>query len=593
MKKTIKAVALFLMLLGAGACTDLTKLNQDPTKSTDINPNLLIPNIQFTQTYGYNNCMRYLIYPGGFCNHFTGAWAMVEYAGKGKKNTGYMERLWTIYYPEIVWNLVALENLTADKPEYANQNAMAKLLRVEVFTKLTDYYGDIPYFEAGQGYAQGKLNPRYDKQEDIYMDFFRLIDEALAQLDETGATVTNDLFYAGDITRWKKFANSLKLRTAMRLIKVKPELAKEKAKEAYEGGLMESNDDTAYVTFQNDSQDEGPGNGYANAFTSLYNANYGPTQIRITSEFLQALIVRGEDRTEGGSVFRTIRQEDPRLRFIAGSYTANYMKDAFDITEICRQYNSTTASQQGPADLGSAVDGYLNIGGYLTVPAQEFNYGGGIQKEHGVNAQRSVWAGAIKKNNCPDLPVKEVTHHLQRLQPSKYIQAANSPWVHLSYAETLFLLAETTLRGWDIDSETAEERFAKGVKAAIGQWSIFVPSDIMPSDATTDSYIDLLRPNVQAGGTTALEAVARQLWIIFALDPIEAWSLIRRTDGMPSEYVQFYNRYPTENETGGKRPCRMQYPMEEQTKNKASYDEAVARMGGTDDWMSPIWWDVQ
>lgn len=593
MKNIKTAAAIFLAALMSAACTDLTELNQDPTKSTDINPGLLIPNIQFTQTFGYNNCMRYLIYPGGFCNHFTGAWAAVEYAGKGKKNTGYMERLWTIYYPEIVWDIVALENLTKDRPEYVNHSAMAKLLRVEVFTKLTDYYGDIPYSEAGQGYAQGKLSPKYDRQEDIYMDFFRLIDEALAQFDETAPTVTNDLFWSGDISKWKKFANSLKLRTAMRLIKVNPDLAKQKAKEAYEGGLMESNDDTAYVKFQNDTQGEGPGNGYANAFTSLYNVNYGPTQMRITSEFFRSLIVQGDDRTEGTTVFRTIRQEDPRLRFIAGSYTANYMKDAYDITEICRQYNSVTASQQGPADLGTAVDGYLNIGGFLTVPAQEFNYGGGIQTEHGVNAQRSVWAGAIKKTDCPDLPVEQVTHHLQRLQPSKYIQAADSPWIHLSYAETQFLLAETTLRGWGIDSESAEERFAKGVKAAIDQWSIFVPAEIMPAESVTDSYVDLLRTDVAAGGDAALEAVARQLWILFALDPIEAWTLIRRTDGMPSEYVKFYNRYPTENETGGQRPRRMQYPMEEQTKNKASYDEAVARMGGTDDWMTPVWWDVQ
>ncbi len=591
--KKIKFAVLFAALLSLGACTDLTKLNQDPTKSTDINPNLLIPNIQFTQTYGYNNCMRYLIYPGAFCNHFTGAWSLVEYGGKGKKNTGYMERLWTIYYPEIVWNIVALENLTADKPEYANQNAIAKLLRVEVFMKLTDYYGDIPYFEAGQGYAQGKLNPKYDRQEDIYTDFFKQIDEALALFDESGAVVSNDLYWAGNVSRWKKFANSLKLRAAMRLVKVNPALAKEKAREAYLGGLMDSNDDTAYVKFQNDAQDNGPGNGFANAFTSLYNKNYGPTQIRVTTEFFRSLIIQGEDVNDGGTVYRTIRQEDPRLRFIAGSYTANYMKDAYDITEICREYNSRTPSQQGPADLTSSVDGYINVGGYLTVPAQDFNYGGGIQRENGVNAERNVWAGAIKQSACPELPVAQVTHYLQRLQPSKYIQAADSPWIHLSYAETQFLLAETSLRGWGIDSKSAEERFREGVKAAINQWDIFVPSANMPDESTIDSYIDLLSPDVAAGGTTALEAVTRQLWILFALDPIEAWSLIRRTDGMPSAYVQFYNRYPTENESDGKRPRRMQYPMEEQTKNKASYDEAVARMGGTDDWMTPVWWDVQ
>lgn len=592
--KKIKYMLLLPLFIMCGACTDLTELNQDPTMSTTINPSLMIPNIQATQTFGYNNAYRYMIYPGGFCNHFTGGWAMVEYAGKGKKNTGYMERLWTIYYPQLVWEIVALENLCKDKPEYVNQLAMAKLLRVEVFTKLTDYYGDIPYSEAGQGYFEGILSPKYDKQEDIYMDFFKQIDDALALFDPTLPLVTTDLYFRGNIDKWIRFANSLKLRTAMHLIKVDEGLAKEKAREAILGGLMESNDDTAYVVFNNDSDGEGGGNGYANAFQSLYNVSYGPTQIRITTELFKSLIIQGEDVVnESGVHFRTIAKQDPRLLLIARSYTAHHLADAYDITEIVRKYNAQEPSQQGPADLTAEPDGYINIGGYMTVPAQEFNYGSSIQREYGVDAERNVWANPIRKNKVPGLPVDEVTHHVQRLQPSKYIQASNSPWIHLSYAETQFLLAETTLRGWGIDSEAASTRYAKGLKAAIDQWSIFVPGEEMPSEASREDYVAAMTPYLNGSAQDALEEVTKQLWILYMLDPIEAWTLIRRTNGMPTEYVKFYNRNPKENETNGLRPRRMQYPMEEQTKNRANYEEVCARMGGADDWMTPVWWDVQ
>ena len=580
------------MMIGA-SCTDLTELNQDPTKATTINPNLIIPNIQFMQAFGYNNMMRLMIYPGAFCNHFTGPWSMVEYGGKGKKNDAYMERLWQIYYPQIVWDIVSLEEMTRGKDEYVNQNAMAKVLRVEVFSKLTDYYGDIPYSEAGQGYFGGVLNPRYDRQEDIYADFFVQLDEALAQFDSTAPTASEDLYFGGDIAKWKRFANSLKLRIAMHLVKVKPDLAKQKASEAIADGVMESNDDTAFVKYQNDTDGEGAGNGYANVFQSLYNINYGPSQMRITTELLRALIVQGPDTVDGVNVFRTIAAQDPRLLMIGRSYTAHHLEDAHDITDMCQAFNASAAGKQGPADLTAAVDGYINIGGYLTEPAQEFNYGGGLQREFGLNQERNVWANAINKGNIPALPVDQVTHYLQRLQPSRYIQASDSPWIHLSYAETQFLLAETTLRGWNIDSETAASRYSKGLEAAIKQWSIFVEATSMPSQAAVDSYVSARLPFVTAGGTSAMEEVMTQLWILYMLDPIEAWTLIRRTDGMPSEYVKFYNRYPAENETGGLRPRRMQYPMEEQTKNKACYDEAVARMGGTDDWMTPVWWDVQ
>ena len=72
---------------------------------------------------------------------------------------------------------------------------------------------------------------------------------------------------------------------------------------------------------------------------------------------------------------------------------------------------------------------------------------------------------------------------MQRLSPSRYLMAVDSPWIHMSYAETQFLLAETSIRGWGIDSESAVSRFAKGYEAAVKQFSLFgVPAAEMPTD---------------------------------------------------------------------------------------------------------------
>ena len=60
---------------------------------------------------------------------------------------------------------------------------------------------------------------------------------------------------------------------------------------------------------------------------------------------------------------------------------------------------------------------------------------------------------------------------------------------------------------------------------------------------------------------------------------------------MPSKYTKFYNLAPTENESDGKRPNRMMYPLEEQIKNKENLEEALSRMGGTDNWTSRVWGD--
>ena len=184
---------------------------------------------------------------------------------------------------------------------------------------------------------------------------------------------------------------------------------------------------------------------------------------------------------------------------------------------------------------------------------------------------------------------------MYRLSPSRTIMAVDSPWIHMSYAETQFLLAETTIRGWGIDTETAESRFAKGYEAAVKQFSLFgVSAADMPSDEEIQDYkTTYLLPEVAAGGTRALEEINKQIWILHFMDPIEAWSNLRRTNGMPTAYCKWYNRYPSENQSNGLRPLRLTYPIEEQSKTTVNWQEAVDRMGGSDDWTVPVWWDVQ
>ena len=148
--KNIKWSSLFIGLICLCSCVDLTELNENPTKATSISPHLLIPTIQLTHSQYMQNTIRYFIYPGAFVNHWIGGWSMQEYGGKAKKNIAYMERLWVAYYPDIIKNAVALVSQTTDNPEEVNLNAIGRNLKVEAYLKLTDYYGDIPYIEAGK-----------------------------------------------------------------------------------------------------------------------------------------------------------------------------------------------------------------------------------------------------------------------------------------------------------------------------------------------------------------------------------------------------------------------------------------------------------
>ena len=143
--------------------------------------------------------------------------------------------------------LPQLQTIMTEKDATTPENAMAKVMWVYTFHKVTDYWGPIPYSKAG---VPGK-SVEYDKQQDVYNDFFVKLDDAIAVLKTHAGGNTFgsfDLFYGGDINKWIKFANSMKLRLAMRISKVDAAKAKTKAEEAVASGVMTTSpDDDALI----------------------------------------------------------------------------------------------------------------------------------------------------------------------------------------------------------------------------------------------------------------------------------------------------------------------------------------------------------
>ena len=125
--------------------------------------------------------------------------------------------------------------------------AFARLLRVAIMQRVTDSYGPIPYSELENNES---VYVAYDSQEAVYTKMFEELDEAIETLDRN-TTLSSDAWsrydgvYYGNIAQWLKYANSLKLRMAMRLTEVKPDLARTKASEAIAGGVITANADNA------------------------------------------------------------------------------------------------------------------------------------------------------------------------------------------------------------------------------------------------------------------------------------------------------------------------------------------------------------
>src|ERR1700744_1253464 len=130
--------------------------------------------------------------------------------------------------------------------------AVALILQVEAMDRVTDRFGPIPYSKAGTSVTAVP----YDSQQDIYNMFFSQLDTAVANLsaylgahqgDTTGDLGVNDLVYQGNYAKWWKYANSLRLRLAMRIVKVDPTTAQTQAQKALSdpGGVMTTPADDA------------------------------------------------------------------------------------------------------------------------------------------------------------------------------------------------------------------------------------------------------------------------------------------------------------------------------------------------------------
>jgi hypothetical protein len=191
-----------------------------------------------------------------------------------------------------------IDNGAKNGPAYTG---IAKLLKAYNFAFITDLWGDVPYSQALQGSAI--LQPRFDKQEDIYkgnsslgiQSLFDLVRDGLADLDKpAGATVptaADDLIYRGDLSKWKKFGNTLLLKFALQISKKEPVLAKSVFLEVLNKGAssyISDNADDFQLAF-------GTTVGNQNPFYS-YNITNRPTDQLASKRFIDSLNLRKDPR---------------------------------------------------------------------------------------------------------------------------------------------------------------------------------------------------------------------------------------------------------------------------------------------------------
>ena len=167
-------------------------------------------------------------------------------ASNYKINDQYISTFWDNYYLYFA-SLNTIIRDFSSRPEYTNIVQMARIWKCWMYQRLTDAYGDVPYFNAANGTGE---NPAYDDQKDIYYDMFIVLADAVTKFDNAQTSPgVQDLVYGGDNAKWIKFANSLRLRMAIRISSVDAAKAKTEAEAAIAGGVINLETESAYIKF--------------------------------------------------------------------------------------------------------------------------------------------------------------------------------------------------------------------------------------------------------------------------------------------------------------------------------------------------------
>ncbi len=179
-----------------------------------------------------------------------GNWSGMSISGANRPFAqGESNAVWNRTYGDYGRNLsdiIHIASTREDSENLVNKKAVARILKVWAFAKATDTYGDIPYSESALPVEEAITTPKYDEQKDIYADFFKELREAVNEMDASKPKFTDsDFMYNGNLDKWKKFANSLRLRLALRVRYADEALAREQMADLDEADLITSNADNA------------------------------------------------------------------------------------------------------------------------------------------------------------------------------------------------------------------------------------------------------------------------------------------------------------------------------------------------------------
>ena len=446
-----------------------------------------------------------------------------------------------------------------NNPEhYKNLFYKVRIYMAFVLLAHTDTYGDMPCKEYVQARIPEENNVSYNTQEEIYDCMFRMLEQAVDSIKPDDAGQYNpadaDICYFGDDMKWLRFANTLRLRLALRISNVDPARARKEGEAALSNqyGLMQSNDDNMQTV-----------------------PKYAPVGIG------------GEDA--GG--------DENGMAMCSVAYGGEFVL-SWDMEQFYRNLSTGGAEYQiKTGRTGSTTK-------VIDPRCLKCWYRANMTSETlaaGEESLREDYVGCHRNAQDDDISMSVLRYSLTKTQPKPTSKELNPdfyfnycrPHVWLGYAESLFLKAEAVLRGWSGEGLTmdVEDYVRAGIQASMDHYQV--------SAADAQSYIDGVKcfadGTFQSGDKERiLEALITHKWMAVFPNGNEGWADFRRTD-YPALEGMYNPETGTVTNTSGDPLLdhhlikRLLYPNSESSNQ---YFANNAELQEKNRQSTRLWWDV-
>lgn len=263
LKQLLKATPVLALLVSASACDEgLTDVNKNPNSPEQVPAQNVLASgiwdaVSSNNGYGAFGEWSQLYHTELWAQHV----AQAQYNDEDHyiPREGVPTAVWDVAYATALADLARAKEM-AEEADDDNLWAVSEVMSVYVFLMLTDLFGDIPYTEA-LSLGENIQNPKYDTQATIYPDLANRLKAAVARINTSDNVdfENGDLIYEGDMAMWVRFANSLRMRVAMRMADTDQAAAARTAfAEAWAANHISSNDQIADLDWRAEQPNQNP-----------------------------------------------------------------------------------------------------------------------------------------------------------------------------------------------------------------------------------------------------------------------------------------------------------------------------------------------